>query len=168
MTVFLYVCLCVFVCMYLANLCLLPPLFPAVAVGAQQSSITPGGSGNWQCPHEFGHYPHDTACDKYYSCEGGVATLKTCGNGLAFDATDPDFLRENCDYKHNVDCSARPELGRPASAAEAMDTHKAPRSWPHVHGHMYMATRTRPHLHIYSLGGRENTRPTHWSGVLAV
>lgn len=93
-----------------------PSLCPAVAVGAQQSSITPGGSGNWQCPHEFGFYPHDTACDKYYSCEASVATLKTCGNGLAFDASDPEFLKENCDYRHNVDCAGRPELGRPASA----------------------------------------------------
>ncbi|KAK3881522.1 hypothetical protein Pcinc_014041 [Petrolisthes cinctipes] len=79
------------------------------ATGAQQSSVTPGGSGNYQCPHEFGFYPHATACDKYYTCDAGVPTLKTCGNGLAFDASDPEFLKENCDYSHNVDCTGRPE-----------------------------------------------------------
>ncbi|KAB7493591.1 hypothetical protein Anas_09711 [Armadillidium nasatum] len=56
-----------------------------------------------------GFTPHDVACDKYWACEGGVATLKTCGNGLAFDDGDVDFLTENCDYYHNVDCSTRPE-----------------------------------------------------------
>ncbi|XP_066990136.1 protein obstructor-E isoform X1 [Macrobrachium rosenbergii] len=85
------------------------------AIGAQESSVSPGGAGNWQCPHEFGFYPHDTSCDKYYSCEASVATLKTCGNGLAFDDTDPEFLRENCDYSHNVDCTGRPQLEPPIS-----------------------------------------------------
>lgn len=123
------------VCVYVyANL--LPSSLPAVAVGAQQSFVSPEGSGNWQCPHEFGYYPHDTACDKYYSCEGGVATLMTCGNGLAFDNTDTEFLKENCDYKHNVDCSTRPELGRPAPAAPPNPGH-----------HLYRATRTRPYVH---------------------
>lgn len=88
------------------------------AIGqAQQSSVVPGGSGNWQCPHEFGFYPHDTSCDQYYQCEAGIATLKTCGNGLAFDATDTEFLKENCDYSHNVDCSTRPQLEPPIATA---------------------------------------------------
>ncbi|XP_071520132.1 protein obstructor-E isoform X3 [Panulirus ornatus] len=90
-------------------------LLGVAATGAQQSSISPGGSGSWQCPHEFGHYPHERSCDKYYTCEAGVATLKTCGNGLAFDASDPEFLRENCDYSHNVDCTGRPDLEPPIS-----------------------------------------------------
>ncbi|KAK8753708.1 hypothetical protein OTU49_001187, partial [Cherax quadricarinatus] len=85
-------------------------LLGVVATGAQESSVDPGGSGNWQCPEDFGYFPHATSCDKYYSCDAGVATLKTCGNGLAFDASDSEFLRENCDYRHNVDCSGRPEL----------------------------------------------------------
>ncbi|XP_045124325.1 protein obstructor-E-like isoform X1 [Portunus trituberculatus] len=88
-------------------------LLGVASTGAQQSFVSPEGSGNWQCPHEFGYYPHDTACDKYYSCESGVATLMTCGNGLAFDNTDTEFLKENCDYRHNVDCATRPELEPP-------------------------------------------------------
>jgi hypothetical protein len=69
---------------------------------------------NFKCPDDYGFYPHSHSCDKYYKCDGGVADLKTCGNGLAFDATDSKFLTENCDYLHNVDCSDRPGLGKRA------------------------------------------------------
>lgn len=51
---------------------------------------------NFKCPDDYGFYPHHTSCDKYWKCDNGVAELKTCGNGLAFDATDPKYLTENC------------------------------------------------------------------------
>merc|ERR1719187_2519029 len=70
-------------------------LLLAAAAGAQQSSVDPAGPGEFQCPHEFGFYAHGTSCDKYYACENEVPQLKVCGNGLAFDNSDPDFLREN-------------------------------------------------------------------------
>lgn len=85
--------------------------------GAQESSVALEGPGNFVCPHEFGFYAHELSCDKYYSCEAGVPTLKVCGNGLAFDNSDPENLRENCDYSHNVDCGLRTQLGTPG------DTH---------------------------------------------
>jgi len=69
------------------------------------------------CPHEYGFYPHETSCDRYYKCENNVAELKTCGNGLAFDDTDPKYLKENCDYLHNVDCGHRTELEPPIATA---------------------------------------------------
>ena len=69
------------------------------------------GGASFTCPHDYGFYPHDTACDRYWSCEAGVSTLKVCGNGLSFDNTDPEFLTENCDYMQNVDCAGRPERG---------------------------------------------------------
>jgi len=74
-----------------------------IAAVAQQS---------FKCPDDFGFYPHETSCDKYWKCDNGVSELKTCGNGLAFDATDSKFLTENCDYLHNVDCGERTELGK--------------------------------------------------------
>jgi hypothetical protein len=74
---------------------------------------------NFKCPDDYGFYPHSNSCDKYYKCDGGVADLKTCGNGLAFDATDSKFLTENCDYLHNVDCSDRPGLGKRGGLVEA-------------------------------------------------
>jgi len=73
---------------------------------------------NFECPDELpGFFPHDTSCDKYWACDNRVATLKTCGNGLAFDDTDPGYERENCDYLHNVKClDARIQLEPPISA----------------------------------------------------
>lgn len=65
----------------------------------------------FKCPDEYGFYPHSQHCDKYWKCDNNVADLKTCGNGLAFDDTDPKYLKENCDYLHNVDCGQRNLLG---------------------------------------------------------
>lgn len=67
------------------------------------------------CPIESGFFPHETSCDKYWHCEDDVAELKVCGNGLAFDDTDPRFLRENCDYLYNVECGERTEIEEPIS-----------------------------------------------------
>lgn len=65
---------------------------------------------SFKCPDDFGFYPHHISCDKYWKCDNNVAELKTCGNGLAFDASDSKFLTENCDYLHNVDCGDRTQL----------------------------------------------------------
>lgn len=65
----------------------------------------------FKCPDEYGFYPHNQHCDKYWKCDGNVAELKTCGNGLAFEDSDPKYLKENCDYLHNVDCGQRNLLG---------------------------------------------------------
>jgi len=76
------------------------------------ASFTAVAQSSFKCPDDFGFYPHDTSCDKYWKCDNGVSELKTCGNGLAFDATDSKYLTENCDYLHNVDCGDRTELGK--------------------------------------------------------
>ncbi|XP_073982285.1 chitin binding Peritrophin-A domain-containing protein Gasp isoform X1 [Rhodnius prolixus] len=68
---------------------------------------------DFKCPDDYGFYPHHISCDKYWKCDNGVADLKTCGNGLAFDDTDPKYLKENCDYLHNVDCGDRNQLEPP-------------------------------------------------------
>ncbi|KAL1488015.1 hypothetical protein ABEB36_015390 [Hypothenemus hampei] len=75
------------------------------------------GQESFKCPDDFGFYPHTRSCDKYWKCDNNVAELKTCGNGLAFDASDPKYLTENCDYIHNVDCGDRSELEPPVSTA---------------------------------------------------
>ncbi|XP_046669560.1 protein obstructor-E isoform X1 [Homalodisca vitripennis] len=68
---------------------------------------------DFKCPDDYGFYPHIQSCDKYWKCDNGVAELKTCGNGLAFDDTDPKYLKENCDYLHNVECGERTQLEPP-------------------------------------------------------
>lgn len=80
----------------------------ALAVASAQESF--------KCPDDYGFYPHSRSCDKYWKCDNGVAELKTCGNGLAFDASDPKYLTENCDYIHNVECGERSVLEPPISA----------------------------------------------------
>jgi len=75
--------------------------------------VTANAQDSFKCPDDFGFYPHTRSCDKYWKCDNNVAELKTCGNGLAFDASDPKYLTENCDYIHNVDCGDRSELGEP-------------------------------------------------------
>ncbi|XP_066994277.2 protein obstructor-E isoform X2 [Anabrus simplex] len=79
-----------------------------IALAAAQESF--------KCPDDYGFYPHSRSCDKYFKCDNGVAELKTCGNGLAFDASDPKYLTENCDYIHNVECGDRTTLEPPISA----------------------------------------------------
>lgn len=66
----------------------------------------------FKCPDDYGFYPHHTSCDKYWKCDNGAAELKTCGNGLAFEATDSKYLSENCDYIHNVECGDRAQFGK--------------------------------------------------------
>jgi len=77
------------------------------------SGIVAQNTENFKCPHEYGFYPHRLSCDKYWKCENNAGELKTCGNGLAFDSSDPKYLTENCDYLHNVDCGERTELQPP-------------------------------------------------------
>ena len=72
---------------------------------------------DFQCPDEFeGYYPHLYSCDRYWKCLEGVAEEKLCGNGLAFDDSDPTFTTENCEYTYNVECGNRTELEPPISA----------------------------------------------------
>lgn len=74
--------------------------------------ITALAQENFKCPDDYGFYPHHISCDKYWKCDNGAAELKTCGNGLAFEATDSKYLSENCDYHHNVECGDRTQFGK--------------------------------------------------------
>lgn len=69
--------------------------------------------GSFNCPDDFGFYPHQKSCDKYWACDNGTASLKTCGNGLVFD--DSDYKRENCAYPFSVECGERSDLESPIS-----------------------------------------------------
>lgn len=76
---------------------------------ASTSSDAPTQDEFFECPEKFGFFPHHRSCDKYWKCEEGLATLKICGNGLIFDATD--LKRESCNYPFAADCGDRTELG---------------------------------------------------------
>ncbi|GAB6024879.1 Chitin binding Peritrophin-A domain [Chamberlinius hualienensis] len=87
--------------------------------GSRASQVAPGttfaNAPNqdeiFECPEKFGFFPHHRSCDKYWKCEESQATLKLCGNGLVFDATD--LKRESCNYPFAADCGDRTELEPP-------------------------------------------------------
>jgi hypothetical protein len=79
---------------------------------AQSQPSRPSYS-SFNCPDDFGFYPHVKSCDKYWACDNGTGTLKSCGNGLVFD--DSDSKRENCAYPFSVDCGDRSDLDPPIS-----------------------------------------------------
>ena len=65
-------------------------------------------SSEFTCPDEFeGFYPHETSCDKFWTCEHGLPKLEMCGNGLAFADTDHTYTTRSCEYLHHVDCGNR-------------------------------------------------------------
>ncbi|XP_037080012.1 protein obstructor-E-like [Pollicipes pollicipes] len=89
----------------------------AVTLALLTLSVPALGQESFLCPDDLpGFFPHEFSCDKYWSCLAGQSELMTCGNGLAFDDTDPTYERENCDYLHSVDCGNRTELEPPISS----------------------------------------------------
>lgn len=89
------------------------------SAGSRTAQVAPGTTfanapnqdESFECPEKFGFFPHHRSCDKYWKCEEGQATLKLCGNGLVFDATD--LKRESCNYPFAADCGDRTELEPP-------------------------------------------------------
>ncbi|KAG1695549.1 Protein obstructor-E [Nymphon striatum] len=65
--------------------------------------------GDFYCEEIYGYFPHDTYCDKYWSCDNGTATLKECGNGLMFDGRNNRI--ESCNYDYIVPCGDRKRKG---------------------------------------------------------
>lgn len=39
---------------------------------------------NFDCPEEFGYYPHPSDCTQYYVCVFGGALLESCTGGLMY------------------------------------------------------------------------------------
>lgn len=44
----------------------------------------PNGSSEFDCPDEFGYYPHPNDCTQYYVCVFGGALLESCTGGLMY------------------------------------------------------------------------------------
>lgn len=87
-----------------------PTRGPGLAA-ASTSSDAADHNEFFECPEKFGFFPHHRSCDKYWKCEEAQASLKLCGNGLIFDATD--LKRESCNYPFAADCGDRTELEPP-------------------------------------------------------
>ncbi|XP_045481546.1 uncharacterized protein LOC123685740 isoform X2 [Harmonia axyridis] len=54
---------------------------------------------HFDCPEEFGYYPHPDDCTQYYVCVFGGALLESCTGGLMYSQE-----LQTCDWPRNVGC----------------------------------------------------------------
>ncbi|CAH1122033.1 unnamed protein product [Ceutorhynchus assimilis] len=66
---------------------------------------------NFDCPEEFGYYPHPSDCTQYYVCVFGGALLESCTGGLMYS-----HELQTCDWPRNVGCDGLEIAGPPLSA----------------------------------------------------
>ncbi|XP_055837089.1 mucin-2 isoform X4 [Episyrphus balteatus] len=68
--------------------------------GSSSSSSSSSATGvNFDCPEEFGYYPHPNDCTQYYVCVFGGALLESCTGGLMYS-----HELQTCDWPRNVGC----------------------------------------------------------------
>lgn len=68
------------------------------ALGLNPKS-TSSSSTEFNCPEEFGYFPHPTDCSLYYVCVFGGALLESCTGGLMYS-----HELQTCDWPRNVGC----------------------------------------------------------------
>ncbi|XP_030021846.2 mucin-17 [Manduca sexta] len=61
---------------------------------------------DFDCPEEFGYYPHPTDCTLYYVCVFGGALLESCTGGLMYS-----HELQTCDWPRNVGCDGASVIG---------------------------------------------------------
>ncbi|XP_008558077.1 mucin-5AC isoform X1 [Microplitis demolitor] len=59
------------------------------------------GALEFECPEEFGYYPHPRDCTQYYVCVFGGALLESCTGGLMYS-----HELQTCDWPRNVGCQS--------------------------------------------------------------
>jgi hypothetical protein len=70
--------------------------------------LNPSGSSSsssniqFDCPEEFGYFPHPSDCSLYYVCVFGGALLESCTGGLMYS-----HELQTCDWPRNVGCEVR-------------------------------------------------------------
>ncbi|XP_058794391.1 uncharacterized protein LOC131666057 [Phymastichus coffea] len=67
----------------------------------------------FECPEEFGYYPHPRDCTMYYVCVFGGALLESCTGGLMYS-----HELQTCDWPRNVGC---PENSSPSKDIDDED-----------------------------------------------
>lgn len=68
-------------------------------IGTNPKSALIKSSNTFECPEEFGYYPHPTDCSQYYVCVFGGALLESCTGGLMYS-----HELQTCDWPRNVGC----------------------------------------------------------------
>ncbi|XP_044257341.1 uncharacterized protein LOC123006716 isoform X5 [Tribolium madens] len=79
-----------------------------VALGSEVKTVA-----NFNCPEEFGYYPHPNDCTQYYVCVFGGALLESCTGGLMYS-----HELQTCDWPRNVGCDGA-EISGPVAATSA-------------------------------------------------
>ncbi|KAJ3639696.1 hypothetical protein Zmor_003040 [Zophobas morio] len=77
-----------------------------VAVASEVKTVV-----NFNCPEEFGYYPHPSDCTQYYVCVFGGALLESCTGGLMYS-----HELQTCDWPRNVGCDGA-EIQGPVSVS---------------------------------------------------
>ncbi|XP_046674154.1 putative mediator of RNA polymerase II transcription subunit 26 isoform X2 [Homalodisca vitripennis] len=80
---------------------------------SQASSTSASQVVDFDCPEEFGYYPHPADCTQYYVCVFGGALLESCTGGLMYS-----HELQTCDWPRNVGCG---ELVSTVSSAKAQE-----------------------------------------------
>ncbi|XP_067623837.1 mucin-2-like isoform X2 [Eurosta solidaginis] len=82
---------------------------------------TSGSNGiDFDCPEEFGYYPHPTDCTQYYVCVFGGALLESCTGGLMYS-----HELQTCDWPRNVGCELVDNSAADALTSNAAGTRSA-------------------------------------------
>uniref|UniRef100_A0A1Y1L861 Chitin-binding type-2 domain-containing protein n=2 Tax=Photinus pyralis TaxID=7054 RepID=A0A1Y1L861_PHOPY len=72
---------------------------------------------NFDCPEEFGYYPHPADCTQYYVCVFGGALLESCTGGLMYS-----HELQTCDWPRNVGCDGTGDVVTTPSVAYVSST----------------------------------------------
>ncbi|KAG4072799.1 hypothetical protein HA402_009622 [Bradysia odoriphaga] len=81
------------------------------------TNIKSSSNSDFNCPEEFGYYPHPTDCSQYYVCVFGGALLESCTGGLMYSNE-----LQTCDWPRNVGCELSDNI-----APSAIDRQVTPR-----------------------------------------
>ncbi|XP_069981940.1 uncharacterized protein Cda5 isoform X12 [Penaeus vannamei] len=74
----------------------------SISGGRRRQRVPAGKSevADFNCPEDFGYYPHPTDCSQYYVCVFGGALQESCTGGLVYS-----HELQTCDWPRNVVCN---------------------------------------------------------------
>lgn len=77
-------------------------------------------SDTFECPEEFGYYPHPNDCSQYYVCVFGGALLESCTGGLMYS-----HELQTCDWPRNVGCEPNDDSASQQHSGRQQKQHDA-------------------------------------------
>lgn len=85
----------------------------ALGLNPQKSSAS--SNIQFDCPEEFGYFPHPSDCSLYYVCVFGGALLESCTGGLMYS-----HELQTCDWPRNVGCEVREIVAAPKPVKQSV------------------------------------------------